>query len=171
VPADASLSLSWKDAGGAVEFQARVLLNGIEFSSSAWQPSISWQPGSLPPGSYTWPVRGRNGSADSGWSTARALTITTASPLPTSPTLTPPLQTRENNGLADRHRLDQSNSANHTDGGAISWKYACHSSTTLARPTPVPSPRSDQPAGRPDTTYASGTTTTPKARRSITTSA
>ncbi|OGO36567.1 MAG: hypothetical protein A2W35_02150 [Chloroflexi bacterium RBG_16_57_11] len=126
-PADASLSLSWADAGGALEFQARLLLNGIEFSSSPWQAKISWQPGGLPPGSYTWQVRGRNGTAESGWSTARALTIQTASPLPTSPTILPPFtDTMENNGSGwtSGGGWVQSNSANHTEGGTQSWKYA-----------------------------------------------
>jgi murein DD-endopeptidase MepM/ murein hydrolase activator NlpD len=125
--ADASLSLSWTDAGGATEFQARLLRNGVEVNSTPWRSQISWQPGDLAPGSYTWQVRSRNGSAESGWSTARALTIQPASSPPATPVLTPPFtDTLETSGMnwINGGNWVLSNSANHTPGGVVSWKYA-----------------------------------------------
>jgi len=126
-PADASLSLSWMDAGGAVEFQARLLRSGDEVSSTSWQAQAFWLPGGLTPGSYTWQVRGRNGAAESAWSTGRALTITEAIPPPAAPSATPPFtDTMETSGSGwiNDGNWTLINSTNHTPGGLMSWKYA-----------------------------------------------
>jgi murein DD-endopeptidase MepM/ murein hydrolase activator NlpD len=126
-PSDTSISLSWTDAGGAVEFKARVLLNGIEFNASPWGTQIAWQPGNLPPGSYTWQVRGRSGSLESSWSTARTLTIQNTTTLPTSPNVMLPFtDTMESNGSGwtNGGGWIVTNSSNHTPGGSMSWKYA-----------------------------------------------
>ncbi len=127
IPADAVLSLSWTDAGGAVEFQARLLQGGVEVRSTAWQAQVFWLPGSLAPGSYTWQVRGRNRTAESAWSTARALTIQSTSPAPIAPIATPPFtDTMEVGGSS---WINDGNWAlvstfNHTLGGQQSWQYA-----------------------------------------------
>jgi murein DD-endopeptidase MepM/ murein hydrolase activator NlpD len=127
LPSDASLTLSWTDAAGAVEFQARLLRSGAEVASTPWGAQVFWQPGSLAAGSYTWQVRGRNGAAESAWSTGRALTITTAAPPPASPTVTPPFtHTMETSGSSwiNNGNWILTTSLNHTPGGQTSWKYA-----------------------------------------------
>lgn len=126
-PEDASLSLSWTDVAGGVEFQARLLRSGVEIASTPWRSQVYWLPGGLTAGSYTWQVRARNGAAESGWSTGRALTITTATPPPATPTATPPFtHTMETSGSGwfNNGNWILTNSANHTPGGLMSWKYA-----------------------------------------------
>lgn len=126
-PADTSLSLSWADVAGATEFQARLLRSGVEIGSTPWQAQTFWLPGSQTAGSYTWQVRGRNGAAESAWSTARPLTIQAATPPPAVPTVTPPFtDTIETSGSAwiNGGNWALTNSNNHTPGGLTSWKYA-----------------------------------------------
>jgi len=54
------VTLSWQKGSGAVEFHSE--LNGPQGlnQSMEWQKSTTWQPGVLPPGSYTWTVWARN---------------------------------------------------------------------------------------------------------------
>ena len=66
---DASLSLAWENAGGATQFQARLLLNNIEVQNSGWRPQTSWHISSLPTGNYTWQTKAANSAGESAWST------------------------------------------------------------------------------------------------------
>ncbi len=76
----ASLSFSWRDAGGGTEFQ--VLLSGPGGDiNSDWLPATKWQlPGSsFPEGAYSWKVRARNcpeTTCESNWSDPSGFSIT-----------------------------------------------------------------------------------------------
>jgi murein DD-endopeptidase MepM/ murein hydrolase activator NlpD len=118
--ADASLSLSWEDAGGASEF--RVRLNGVDLP---WQSAAVYPLYSLSPGGYTWQVQARNASASSAWSAAQTFTVQAAS-APTAPAVNPPVfddMETSTYTWAHSNNWDKNNAQNHTPGGSISWGY------------------------------------------------
>jgi murein DD-endopeptidase MepM/ murein hydrolase activator NlpD len=75
-----SLSLYWRDRGGASQFQAR-LIRGSEMITSTWLTEPFWHLGtgvgsfSLIPGNYTWQVRAGNTAGSSPWSSPQTLMI------------------------------------------------------------------------------------------------
>jgi hypothetical protein len=119
-PAYSSLSLSWDDLGGGLEFQVK--LDGVE---KPWQDQTFHHMGSVSPGDHTWQVRGRNASGTSTWSALRTFTIEAPVAAPDTPNFTAPyLDTMENgiNGWI-RGEWDQTLEENHTSGGGISFNY------------------------------------------------
>ncbi len=122
---DASFSLSWENAGGGVQFQARLLLNSNEYMNSGWQSQTNWRLNSLPVGNYTWQVRSANNAGQSAWSSARNLVIQSSS-LPSVPVMELPffddIETQAINW--DRSKFwDLNTMINHTPGGMVSWFY------------------------------------------------
>ncbi len=85
----ASLSLYWENAGGAMEYQARlerlgsglVPQAGVTMITTTWQTDPFWHLGTgvggfdLITGSYGWQVRARNGAGTSDWSAAFTFNI------------------------------------------------------------------------------------------------
>lgn len=129
--ADASISLSWNDAAGAAEFQARLLQGGVEVHNSGWRTEPYWHPtgsiaGGLSPGSYTWQVKGRLGTRESGWSPARSFSVQSASGLPTVPALTAPIEDALDTAgsWASSGGWVLTSAVNHTPGGSRSWRYS-----------------------------------------------
>ncbi len=126
---DASLSLSWENAGGGTQFQARLLLNSIEVKNSGWQNYTYWHLSSLPAGNYTWQVRSASSSGQSNWSAARSLAIQSSN-LPSSTIKTLPYEDNlETLALDWEHSnyWDLTDEINHTTGGIVSWFYDTNS--------------------------------------------
>lgn len=127
---DASLSLSWENAGGGAQFQARLLLNSIEIRNSGWQNLTYWHLSSLPAGNYTWQVRAANSAGQSTWSADRNLVIQSIS-RPSSPVMNTPyfdnLETLATD-WENSNYWDLTDEINHTSGGRVSWFYDTNSS-------------------------------------------
>lgn len=76
--------LAWMDGGGAIEFEAQVIPAGSPPVSTGWQRASYAVFESLSAGSYTWQVRGRNGSGVVGsWSNPQSFLVDTAPAIPT----------------------------------------------------------------------------------------
>ncbi len=128
---EASLSLSWEDAGGAEQFQARLLQNNLEVRNSGWQTLPYWQLNALAAGEYTWQVRARSGAGESSWSSARSLLVQLASVTPSTALTLPYLDTMETlaKDWTNSNYWDLTDDINHTIGGYVSWKYDTNSVT------------------------------------------
>ncbi len=83
-----SLSLAWRDAGGAIDYQFE--LSGPETLLSDWQKEMSVSLGSLATGSYSWRIRARNAAGTGGWTAPRSIQIQPVTP-PSGLVLTAPL--------------------------------------------------------------------------------
>lgn len=120
----ASFPLSWENAGGATEFQARIKLSLSNVLTSTWQQATHWHLASLPAGNYLWQVRGRNPSGMSNWSTERLFTVIEGSSSQTEATA-PYTDTFETLGTNWSHSnfWDLTNKHNHTPGGTVSFEY------------------------------------------------
>jgi len=81
-PSDATVSLSWRDAAGAAQFQARLMSGTTQVAISPWQSESAWHINTIPPGSYTWQVKAKNSAGESGWSNPASLIIQVTSPGP-----------------------------------------------------------------------------------------
>lgn len=126
---DASLSLSWENAGGGVQFQASLLQNSIEVMNSGWIKNTYWHLSSIPAGNYTWQVRSMNSAGQSTWSPARNLVIqSTNMPISTGLNL-PYYDSLETLALDWTHSnyWDLTDEINHTSGGIVSWFYDTNS--------------------------------------------
>jgi murein DD-endopeptidase MepM/ murein hydrolase activator NlpD len=128
-PTDASYSLVWMDAGGGLQFQARLVSGSTQVDISPWQTSTVWHLNSTMPGSYTWQVKSKNSTGESNWSNSFALNIQAGSP-PATPALNVPfvddMETQSNPWIGSNY-WDKTNSHNHTPGGSISWSYDTNS--------------------------------------------
>lgn len=126
---DASISLSWENAGGATLFQSRLLLNAVEVINSGWRDQPYWHIGSLPAGNYTWQVRASNSAGQSDWSGTRSLVIQTIN-LSASPVASIPyfesLETLASDWTHSNY-WDLTDEINHTSGGMVSWMYDTNS--------------------------------------------
>ncbi len=73
-----SLTFSWRDMGGAVRYDVEVISGSIvQASASSLIPW--WRTGGLPPGNYSWRVRGYNPANTAGsWSASLAFSVTSA---------------------------------------------------------------------------------------------
>ncbi len=125
-PSDASLSLSWDNGGGDLEYQARLLRDGAQVQITNWQTGAFWHLSNLAAGSYTWQVKARNGSVEGNWSSSRSLVIQAAAQAPGSPVTLPFNDDMEagSNGWRSSTGWSLGASANHTPNGASSWRYA-----------------------------------------------
>lgn len=86
-----SINLYWLNTGWADEFQ--VILsgnNGFVTQTSPWMQATSWSVGSLPAGSYSWNVKGRNTANNSTSGLASATFTVTAAPAVTETPITAP---------------------------------------------------------------------------------
>ncbi len=95
-----SLILSWANRGWADEFQAVLSgSNGFTTRTTEWMQDQSWNPGSLPAGSYTWKVTARN-SANGLSSAAVSGTFTvTAAASPAAAAFTAPWMDTVESGM------------------------------------------------------------------------
>lgn len=124
-PANASLSLSWHDYSGGLQFQARLQQGAVTIQTSPWQSETAWRLSGLPQGDYTWQARSRSGSSESTWSYTRSLRITAAT------TETPPERSVPFTDTLESEAAGWSSSiewaldpTNHTPGGQSSYRYA-----------------------------------------------
>ncbi len=119
-PANSSLSLSWDDLGGGIEFQVK-----FDNADKTWQKDTYFHLGSVSSGNHTWQVRARNSNGTSSWSSQRTFYIADPLNLPEEPTVTAPfidtMETGYNGWL--RGEWDQTVEQNHTPGGSISFNY------------------------------------------------
>lgn len=152
-PSEASLSLSWKDAGGGAQFQARLMSGSTQVAISPWQSETAWHLNAIQPGSLTWQVKARNSAGESGWSGPAALHIQVSSPTLPTP-LTPPItDNMESQALpwTASNNWDISNLRNHTSGGSLSWAYDTNATQGYDTGSPnsgyLTSPRINLPAG------------------------
>lgn len=121
------VSMSWQDAGGASQFQARLLRDGVQVQSTAWQSEVYWHISGLTPGNYTWQVKSRSGTTESAWSAARSFTISTSGAPPLAPALPAPFtdsMEADVAGWSNSGAWTLTTGVNHTEGGQKSWKYA-----------------------------------------------
>ena len=122
---DATFNLTWENSGGAIQYMG--LLNGPLVLFTEWQTEPTWQIASLPPGGYTWQVKARNTSAESGWSSPRSLTIQEAAgeqPTVFSAPITISVESEADAiGWSTNGTWDLNREQNHTPGGSGSWKY------------------------------------------------
>ena len=138
-PAGSSLSLVWQDTGGADQFQALLSDSAGTVTTSTWLEVPIWNLGSLPAGSYTWQVKARNNSGESGWSAARSLNLS----LPALPVASPvnapysdDMEISGDNGWTKSSNWDKTDTKNHTDGGKLSWMYDTSSAVGYDTGTP-----------------------------------
>jgi len=119
-----SFSLSWENAGGALQYQARLMKGSSQVLITPWQSQAFLHINSLASGNYQWQVKGKNSAGESAWSTARSLVVQPSStptiPLVTAP-FTDPMETNNNGWIYSNWLLDTD--VNHTPGGTYSWKY------------------------------------------------
>jgi hypothetical protein len=78
------IPLSWLNGGGATEYQVEIYVNSILYKTIPWQSDPVNYVDSLPAGSYSWKVRGRNAAGMSAWSGIATFSIVT----PVSPPAT-----------------------------------------------------------------------------------
>jgi hypothetical protein len=128
-PAGASLSLAWRDPGGATAFQATLLSGGTTVKTSDWLAKPVWHLSglSLGPGAYTWKVRARNcaeTSCQSAWSAASSFVITAGAAPPAAVTA-PFLDAVEGgaNGWTPTGMWNRLNDSSKAHAGAFSWYY------------------------------------------------
>lgn len=152
-PADASVSLSWRDAGGATQFQARLMSGSTQISISPWQAEAAWHINSIPPGSYTWQVKAKNSAGESNWSNPASIIFQASAPSQLPPLNLPFTDNMEsqNSQWTGSNYWDLSTLRNHTPGGSLSWSYdtnALHGYDT-GQPNSgyLTSPRFNLPAG------------------------
>ncbi|HUF37321.1 MAG TPA: peptidoglycan DD-metalloendopeptidase family protein [Anaerolineales bacterium] len=125
IPLESSFSLVWHDGGGSREFEARV--TGPSGSlTSAWSTAPFWDPGQLSPGDYSWEVRARNDSGESGWSAPGFFSIAAAQQTGIPPGLTAPIaEDFENgeNGWFGTGLWNRLNDPGVAFNGLFSWWY------------------------------------------------
>jgi len=129
IPGDASLSLSWDNTSGASLYQLELSLNGSQVLLTPWIEDTFWHLSKLTPGNYTWRVKPSNLNGQGSWSSMGNFQI--AAPLSSSPTTvqlpyTEAMETAPTTWTGVSWIL--SNTANHSDGGALGWKYDVGSS-------------------------------------------
>ncbi|MFC2054073.1 choice-of-anchor J domain-containing protein [Chloroflexota bacterium] len=119
-----TFSFSWDNAGGGLEYQVLIEKDGSESILTPWLGEPFWHTNSLPPGTYTWQARARNGYSESGWSNYRYLYIRTADPGAVTVTA-PYTDDMETTPTEWTHsgNWDLTTDENHTLGGSISWMY------------------------------------------------
>ena len=124
IPSDASFTLSWENAGGALQYRARLLQSGNQVLITPWQIQPFVHLSSLASGTYEWQVRAKNNGGESAWSSARSLVIQPPS-TPTVPLFTAPYtDTMEIIGTGWTYsNFLLVNDTNHSPGGTYSWKY------------------------------------------------
>ncbi len=122
VPASSTTTLFWQDAGGGVEFQAR--LAGPQEMLSDWQAETYWPLGGLAPGNYSWQVRARHASGESSWSSLRILVVSQALLSTQSSFSLPYLYDAETQGDWVATGLWQRDATPGTSySGAYAWRY------------------------------------------------
>jgi murein DD-endopeptidase MepM/ murein hydrolase activator NlpD len=124
---DASLSLTWRDMGGADQYQARLQWGINQTVTTSWQVEPVWHLSSLAPGNYTWQVKARSSAQESDWSVSRSIVIQASETSPQEPMVTVPFTDTMETGVAgwtDNDTWVLTNTANHTPGGSKSWKYS-----------------------------------------------
>jgi len=119
-----SFSLSWENAGGALQYQARLMQGSDQVLITPWQSQAFLHLNSLASGNYLWQVKSKNIAGESAWSSSRSLVIQQPSlpsvPLVTAP-FTDPMETNDNGWIYSNWLLK--NDTNHSPGGMYSWKY------------------------------------------------
>jgi murein DD-endopeptidase MepM/ murein hydrolase activator NlpD len=122
-----SLSLFWKDAGGAEMYQAR--LQGPEQTlTTTWQTQPFWHLSGLTPGSYNWQVRAKYNTALSAWNSSRSFQVQASQSLtmPESPAAQAPYTENFESGApgwSGNSTWSLTPEANHTPNGVNSIKY------------------------------------------------
>ena len=159
-PAGSTVSFSWRDPGGATEFQAQLLKDGAILKTSPWLADPYWQLQdlSLAAGSYTWKVRARNCAEDacnSAWSAVSSFSVTPGSP-PASTVTAPfsdPVEGGTNGWTATGlwNRLSDSSKAH---GGTYSWYYGIPSIRDYKDGSPNSGDLTSRPVAIPSTGYA-----------------
>jgi len=120
-----SLSFTWRDGGGASQFQARLLLNDNEIAISPWQQHTFWHINTLQAGNYSWQVRSRYESAESNWSSPRPVKIkhdTTNFPSTVNLPFNDNMESSAP-GWTQSGQWKITSHLNHTPGGSKSWRY------------------------------------------------
>jgi murein DD-endopeptidase MepM/ murein hydrolase activator NlpD len=159
-PAGSTVTFSWRDPGGASEFQAQLFKDGTALKTSAWLADPYWQPQnlSLAAGSYTWRVRARNCMEDpcqTAWSATSAFSITAGSPPGTTVTA-PFLDTVEGgtNGWTGNGLWNRLNDSSRSHAGTYSWYYGISSSWDYKNGSPNSGDLTSRPVAIPGTGYA-----------------
>jgi hypothetical protein len=127
LPPTSSVTFHWDNSGRATEYQVQLTRSGSTTITSPWLSTPYWQAGSLPSGSYTWRVRGRNQNGTSNWSTSFSFSIpnSSSSLIPISVPFTDDFETER--GWSASSYFDKTDELNHTPNGRISWKYDTNS--------------------------------------------
>jgi hypothetical protein len=130
-----SLSLYWRDKGGANQFQAR-LIHGQETITSTWLTDPFWHLGTgmgsfgLVPGTYTWQVRASNSAGTSPWSSTQGLTIAAKTVSPAAPVNVPYIDAMEVEGGWRSSGLWHLEVAKPAASGTHTWWFGyCNSSS------------------------------------------
>ncbi len=79
--------ISWRNGGGATEYQVEVYLNSNLSRSLAWQAAPVGYINALPSGSYTWRVQGRNAAGISAWSQMGSFSVESPIVIPNAETV------------------------------------------------------------------------------------
>jgi hypothetical protein len=114
-----NLPIAWLNGGGASEYRVELYLGGSLYRSLTWQTAPLAFVDSLPLGSYTWRVQGRNSSGASAWS--QSLTFSVESPIV--------IPTAETVPYSDTMETTQSKWVPSTNGF---WTYKDNASTALS---------------------------------------
>ena len=130
-PGNASLSLSWRNPGGATGYQVNLQGPGGTMPSD-WLSVPFWHlnPITLNPGTYSWQVKARNSAGESGWSsTIYHFTISASTPPPT-PVIPPFFDNVEAgpNEWTATGLWNRLNQAERAYSGSYSWYYGIYTS-------------------------------------------
>jgi hypothetical protein len=109
---------------------------------SPWQTESAWHINTIPPGSYTWQVKAKNSTGESGWSNPASLILQVSSPgllTPINPPFTDNMESQSYPWVPSSN-WDVTNLRNHTPGGSLSWRYDTNASQgyDTGLPTQVP---------------------------------
>lgn len=128
-PAGSSLTLSWRDAGGATEFQVELSRDASMLAFSPWLPDPLWSLQGIPltAGTYTWRVSARNcpeSGCASAWSPPSSFTIG-AAPATPSTRMVPYTDDMEAgaNGWSNSGLWNWASSPLRSHSGSHSWYY------------------------------------------------
>jgi hypothetical protein len=124
---DASLTLSWENAGGAAEYQVQLFLGTTQILLTPWSAQTYWHLSALSPGDYTWKVKARNSKGEGSWSSLSGFQIAATQPSGSlvSASQSVPYTDDMEDLPGDWTAVHWSSSAdaNHTQGGNLGWKY------------------------------------------------
>ncbi len=124
---NSSLSLSWENKSGAIEYQLQLSNGSTQILLSPWDSRSYYHLNSLSPGSYTWKVKAKNPNGESAWSTIRTFKVSppaanvTSTPQEVSVPYIDAMDSPSDLWTGVNWTLSET--ANHTENGSFGWKY------------------------------------------------